>query len=153
MSLSRAVHGRGGFTVMETLTAVSIGLVLLSMTVRSLSPVQERTALRSAEQAFRGLVARTRAQAIERGEDAVLRLDAAGDSAWIVRGTQRVEGFAFDSELAVDVQTNVPVVICMTPRGVADPACGTNAVMTILFQRGGASSAIQVLPLGQILGS
>lgn len=153
MLQERGSFGRRGFSVLETLTALSIGVVLVSLSVRASTPVRENVAVQSADQAFRGMLARARSQAIERGENAVLHLDAGGDSVWIERGNQVIEGFRFDHELGVDVQTAGSVDLCMTPRGTADPTCGTGTVMTIRFQRGAASSALQVLPLGQIIGT
>ena len=153
MSFKSGLQSRRGYSVLETLTAVSIGMVLLSVSVRALSPVQENTAVRSADQAFRTLLAKTRSQAIERGENAILYLDAAGDSAWIERGNQKVDGFKFGEEFGVDVRTAGAVQICMTPKGLASTSCGTATLMTISFQVGSASRSLKVLPLGQVIES
>lgn len=146
------VRRRGGFTLMETVTALAIGFVLFSIASGSLVELRSKAALRSAEMAFRTTVARARSHALERGERTYLRLDAAGDSAWIVQGGSQVERLDFDADYGVELTSTLnPFIICFTPRGVAEPSCGNRFIAGIGFSAGGASEYVAVLPMGQVI--
>ncbi len=142
---------RGGFSAVEAVVTLSIAMLLLSLSARAMGPVQSASAVRAAEEAFSGLLARARSQAIERGTTALLRVDAAADSAWVTLGGNQVERFDFNSSLDVDLQAPSGAVLCLTPRGVADPSCTSGSVTPVSFRRGGHTRIIHVLPLGQMI--
>lgn len=144
--------GRRGFTLIETATALAIGFVLFSIATGSLVELRSKAALRSAEMAFRTTVARARSHALERGESTFLRLDAAGDSVWIVQGATQVERLDLKTDYGVDLtSTLTPFVLCFTPRGIAEPSCGNSLVGDIGFEIGGARTGVLVLPMGQVI--
>lgn len=145
-------RGRGGFTLIETLTALAIGFVLFSIASGSMVELRSKAALRSAEMAFRTTLARARSHALERGQLTYLRLDAAGDSVWIVQGATQVERLDLQSDYGVDLtSTLTPFVLCFTPRGVAEPSCGNSLVSGVGFEIGGAQTGVLVLPMGQVI--
>ena len=116
-----------------------------------MGPVQSASAVRSADEAFRGLVARARSLAIEQGTTTVVGVDPAGDSAWVTRAGVRIEGFRFHNSLGVDLRAPSNITLCLTPRGVADPNCANGMVSVFSFVRGSATRSVNVLPLGQVV--
>ena len=142
---------RAGFSLIEGLIAVSIGLLLLSITVRAMAPVRQASAVRSADHVVRTLMSRARAEAIERGDIVELRFDPSGDSAWVQAGSTQVDRFDFHDELGINVTAYGPVTVCMTPRGVADANCNQPTIPLIGLSLGGSYTSLKILPSGQIV--
>ena len=148
-----SVSATSGFSILEIIISLAIGLVLLSITAKAMSPAREATAVRSADQAVRSLVSRARAESIQRGTDVEFRVDPTGDSAWIQVGGQQITRFDFHDELGIDVLSTHAVTVCMTPRGVADANCNTPSVPTIGFHSGSKTRYVKILPSGQVVTS
>ena len=147
----RLVRNKAGFTVVELMTALAIGSILTGITFRELGPVRDASAARSARESYSSLYARARAISIQHGERVFVVTDPVGDSAWIQRGTEQVEVVHFATEYAVDLRTPTTHVICMTPRGFADPDCGNvDNVTNVTFEKHGHSQAVRVMPFGQV---
>ena len=142
---------RAGFTVVELLIALVIGLTLLSMAGQALSPVREASALRSSDYAIQYLVSRARATAIERRETVRHRIDPVGDTAWIQAGTDQVTRFDFDAELGADVVAGHTVTVCMTARGTGDPTCSQPTPAVIGLKVAEATRYVTILPSGQVI--
>ncbi len=125
--------------------------VLLSIIVRALSPLQNRIALRSSQEALKGLLATARVRAIEYGTRVRLKIDPAKDSAWVTADSV-LTSFGFASEFNVDVQSPADsVVLCMEPRGFANPSCNSfTNFATLLFVVGSETLSVTLLPMGQI---
>jgi prepilin-type N-terminal cleavage/methylation domain-containing protein len=143
---------KAGFTVLELLIVVVLGTILTSMTLKGFGMVSNQAAAREARGVFQGLVARTRAQAIESGIPTMLIADARGDSVMVFANGRVVENIRFGEELGVDIQTEQPVTrICMTPRGYANPDCNSfSSTIKMAFVRGPKTKTIEILPMGQI---
>ena len=140
-----------GFSIVELMLALAIGFVLLGITVRAMAPVRQASAVRSGDFVVRSMLSRARAEAIERNETVLMRLDPTGDTAWIQAGTDQVDRFDFHEELGVNVLAAQAVTICMTARGVADANCNYPLLPMIGLRVGGKSTYLQVLPSGQII--
>jgi prepilin-type N-terminal cleavage/methylation domain-containing protein len=141
-----------GFTAVELIIAIIIGGILTSMAIKGFGLVSDQVSAREARHIFQGMVARTRAQAIESGLRTILIADAQGDSVLIVGNGSIVEKVRFGEEMGVDIQSeNRMTRICMTPRGFANPDCNSfNSTIKMAFVRGTMHQSIEILPLGQI---
>ncbi len=145
-----------GFTMIEMVIAILIGSILTSIALTGLSNAQAGYAVRGAKTTYEALHARARAHAIERGENVMLHLDEAGDSAWIAHAGDVLETIHFDDNWNVDVEMTgtgaTSMKLCFTPRGYADLNCSTPSGMFVLvFRRGTDQESIILLPSGQIL--
>jgi hypothetical protein len=141
-----------GFTVLELLIVLVLGVIMTSMALKGFGMVANRFAAREARGVFQGMVARTRAQAIESGWSTMLIADAHGDSVMVLANGRIVENVRFGEELGVDIQTQQPLTrICMTPRGFANPDCNSfSSTIKMVFVRGPREETIEILPLGQL---
>lgn len=142
---------RAGFSLIEGILALAIGLVLLSITARAMAPVREASALRSGDQVVRSMLSRTRAEAIQRGETVRLRFDPTGDTAWIQASAGQLDRFDFDDELGVDLRASHSVTVCMTPNGVADANCSFPSIALIGLSTGTSHRFVTMLPSGQVI--
>lgn len=154
--LRTAAAARRGFTLIEVVVALVVAGILLGMAIGAFGPLQNDRAVASAQSAFLSLHAQTRAFALERGTLARLVVDAAGDSAFVtVRlgggADSTVNRYDFQEALGVTLESEpVAPVICMTPRGVANPTCSGGNVQ-VTFTRGSSETAVRILPLGQVI--
>lgn len=142
-----------GFTIIEIVVALMIGGVLTSIAVKSVGPLVDRFAVRSARNSFVSMHAKSRALAIERGTATRLHLEAGGDSVWISRDGDFIDSYHFGRRDKVDVQSTPEAIkICMTPRGYAEGSCNTppDESVTINFHRGNEQSVVKIMPLGQV---
>jgi len=141
-----------GFSVIELLVVVVLGTILTSMALKGFGMVANQASAREARGIFQGMVARTRAQAIESGMLTMLIADAQGDSVMVLANGRIVENIRFGEELGVDIQTSQRLTrICMTPRGFANPDCNSfSSTVKMAFVRGPKEKTIEILPLGQI---
>jgi type II secretory pathway pseudopilin PulG len=141
----------GGFTILELVVVMMVGIILTSIAMNSLQGVQGRAAARQARQVFVALHARTRATAIERGEIVRLNIAKTGDSIWMLRGTTVVEKLHLNQELGVDIEGTGTVTLCMSPRGYAETACNSfTSTQTIVFAAGGDTAGVQLQTMGQL---
>lgn len=142
-----------GFTLIEVIIAIMIGVILTSMAVKGFGAASTSLAARQARNVFNGMAARARAQAIESGITTVLIANVQGDSVMILgQGGQIVENVRFGEELAVDMQaTGGNFRVCMSPRGYADTDCNSfSSTIKVSFTAGGNTESLEILPLGQI---
>jgi len=133
------------------MVVVVLGAILTQMAVKGFGMVWSDIQAREAVEVFKGMVSRTRAQAIESGMPALLLADISGDSAMVVANGAIAEIVRF-GELGVDIQAaGGDVRICMTPRGFANPNCNSfDAPLKIAFVRGAEADTMEILPLGQV---
>jgi prepilin-type N-terminal cleavage/methylation domain-containing protein len=142
---------RAGFTIIELMIAIMVGLVLTSIAYRGFSGYMGRTAARSARNTFASLHARTRANAIEMGTTVQLNINRDADSVWVQRGATRVETIRFGGELGVDIQGSGTVRLCMNPRGFAETSCNSfTSTETLVFQAGTDTAGVQLRTMGQL---
>jgi prepilin-type N-terminal cleavage/methylation domain-containing protein len=143
---------KSGFTVVELLMVLVLGVIMTSMALKGFGMVANQFAAREARGVFQGMVARTRAQAIESGFTTMLIADAQGDSVMVWANGRIVENVRFREELGVDIQAYQPLTrICMTPRGFANPDCNSfSSTIKMAFVRGPKTNTIEILPMGQI---
>lgn len=142
-----------GFTLVELVIVLLIGAVLVSITVGRISKTRSVLAGNAARQAFIALHSRTRAQAIEFGTTARLRLDVTGDSAWIVQGGQTIETYRFgDDHVDVVSDSSDPLVqVCMIARGYSEPRCNSfTDPVELTFTTAEAEASVLLLPMGQL---
>jgi prepilin-type N-terminal cleavage/methylation domain-containing protein len=151
LALENMTRPRSGFTILELVIVIMVGALLTGIAFRGFSGVQGRMAARQARQSLASLHARTRANAIEMGTTVQLNIDRGGDSAWVQRGSTRVETIHFRGELDVDIQGSGTVRLCMNPRGFAETACNSfTSTETIVFAAGGDTAGVQIRTLGQL---
>ena len=145
---------RNGFTVLELVVVLMLGVALTSIAVRSMAGIQSRMSVRQARNVYAALHARARAQAVEFGEPVMVGIDAEGDSLWLERddGT-RLEVIRLFDEMGVDLQgSSSTYTVCMNARGFADESCNSfDEPVTLSFVMGGDSASLLILPLGQVI--
>lgn len=151
-TLARRLMHRRGFTIIELVIAITVGGILLSIAIAGFGAVESRTAARQARNAFAGLHARARAQAIEFGTRTMLMVDVDGDSVWIARNDTVLETVRFADEFGVDLTADGSrYALCMSPRGFADPDCTSfSGGAKLAFERSGESMTATMLPMGQL---
>lgn len=143
---------RRGFTIIEMLTVIVVGAILLTITVTQFGTVSRRFAVREASNTFAALHARTRAHAIEMGQAIEFHVDLDGDSVWIARNDTTVELVRLDAEFGVDVTgSSSSYTLCMNSRGYGDEGCNSFTTSAqIGFHSGADSTTVTMLPLGQL---
>jgi prepilin-type N-terminal cleavage/methylation domain-containing protein len=141
-----------GFTVLELVVAIVVGGILTQMAIKGFGMVASQISAREARTVFHGMLARTRAQAIESGATTALLVSAAGDSAMILANGRIVETIRFMERMGVDIQApDAFTRICINPRGFADTQCNSFESTTELsFVSGTGTETISILPLGQV---
>ena len=134
------------------MVVVVLTAVMAQMAYKGFGMVLSQVTAREARNVFSGMMARTRAEAIESGWSTVLLADAAGDSVMILADGQIVERVNFMREMGVDIQGPAGMTrICMTPRGFANPNCNSfDSPIRMTFVQGARSDTVQILPLGQL---
>ena len=144
------MRDRRGFTLLEITLVVALSATLLGVAWAAMGRARASYAVRASRTAFAGLAARARATAVERGHRIRLELDADGDSAWVVDGTEVIEVLRFGA--TADVEVEPTLVQCFGPRGVATPPCGSVPdPVVVRFTRDGRWAEGMLLPLGQFL--
>lgn len=145
-------HSRTGFTLIEVVIVLMIGVILTTIALSSFGGAQDRLAVRQARSTFAGLHARTRAQAIERGEMARLFVDTDRDSVWIEMGGDQIETLRFRENFNVDIQAPVTLLrLCMNPRGFAETSCNSfTTPQTVTFAARGYTASTEIQTLGQL---
>ena len=149
-----------GFTIIEMVFVILIGSILTAVAMRSFQNVQSAYAARSARTMYATLHQRARSRAIEMGETVLFIVDTVGDSAFIFSGGAVTEVTRFRSQLNVDlVATPTTFLLCMTPRGYADPNCSafaftatSSSPINLEFWMNADSSTVTILPMGQLVG-
>lgn len=144
-----------GFTIIELIIALTLGAILVSMTLKGFGPTVTGLAVSNARQSFAALEARARMHAVERGALARLHVDPAGDSIWVEgSGGARVafENFATSREVDIQSTTTGVITVCMSPRGFAETSCNSfgTASVTLDFVQGPESASLTIRPLGQL---
>ena len=141
-----------GFTVIELMVAIVLGGILAQMAIKGFGMVSSRLSAREAGTVFQGMLARTRAQAIESGLTTVLLADAAGDSVMVLANGRVVETIRFMERMGVDIQGPENVTrICMNPRGFANARCNSfESSIELSFVSGTGTETLTILPLGQV---
>ncbi len=141
-----------GFSTIETVIVVMIASLMVQLAVSVSGPVLDRMAVKSASGSLVALHARARAHAIERGRVVRLRIDLAGDSAWISDGDERIETLRLGQERNVELTGTGSVVLCLNTRGYADTNCNSfSDSVAFGFSRGTASENVVILSLGQMV--
>lgn len=154
-----------GFTIVELVIALTIGVILTSLSMPAFQGVRSTLSVRNAKTMYATLHQRARARSIELGETVLFFVDSAGDSAWIFVPSSGISDVTrFGDELNVDIVSSTgtaPHFVCMTPRGYADYDCGafggfinstTSGTIRLEFWQNADSTSLLVLPMGQLVG-
>ena len=141
-----------GFTLIELLIVIVVGGLLVQLAIKGVGEASSRMSARESRNVVQGMMARTRAQAIESGVTTTLLIDAAGDSVMVLANGEVGETVNFREVFEVDIQAKVAMTwICMTPRGFANPDCNSfDKPVQIAFVRGAQSDTLEILPMGQL---
>ena len=144
---------RNGFTLIEVLIALLVGVTLTSIAIRSVGAVESRASVRQARSVFASLHARARAQAIETGEMTRLWVDTNQDSVWIMRGAAQLETVRFGEDFGVDIQGGASQLrLCMSPRGFAEVDCNSfKNTQTLTFAARDETASVEIRTLGQLM--
>ena len=148
------MSNRRGFTIIELLTAIMVGAILVTIGITAFGTVSRRFAAREARSAFSSLHARARAQAIEYGEGIEFHTEAAGDSIWIERNDTTLEKLRLQNEFGVDLMsTPASVTLCLNSRGYGSEGCSVNlgSAVTFSFATTTDTFSVEMLPLGQLV--
>jgi prepilin-type N-terminal cleavage/methylation domain-containing protein len=155
---------RAGFTLIELLVVIVIGSILIGIALAGFQSAQAAFAARGAKTMYATFHQRARAKAIELGRTMLVIVDSSGDSAfiidWVPPSTFEITDIVnFRRELNVDLRSSPSAfLICMTPRGFADPTCPafgfstTTSPLRLEFWLNADSSSVVLLPMGQLVG-
>lgn len=151
---------KSGFTMIEMVVVVMVVGLLALVGINGMSGVQSRYAVRAAKNVFGSLHARTRAQAIEFGQNMKLEVSTAGDSVWITRNDSVIDIVRFGADSTgsavrqgVDITAaDASYTVCMGPRGFAETTCTSFAGRKwIYFSQGGETDSLGINSMGTIL--
>ena len=157
-------HKRAGFSLIELLVVILIGSILVTIALSTFQGAQTRLAARGGKTMYATLHQRARAKAIELGRTQLFVVDAAGDSAFIMdwippAAPVTTDVTRFREQLNVDLRAAMAsFMICMTPRGYADPTCPafgfatSNVPIRLEFWLNADSTSVTILPMGQLVG-
>jgi prepilin-type N-terminal cleavage/methylation domain-containing protein len=155
---------RSGFTLIELLVVIIIGSILVTIGLSTFQNAQTALAARGAKTMYATLHQRARAKAIELGRTQLFIVDAVGDSAfiydWNPPATPVITDVTrFREQMNVDLRASASsFLICMTPRGYADPTCPAFGFPTstvpikLEFWLNADSTSVTILPMGQLVG-
>jgi prepilin-type N-terminal cleavage/methylation domain-containing protein len=150
---------RAGFTLIELVVVILIGSILMGFALASFQNAQSAFAARGAKSMYATFHQKARARAIETGETVRLIVDVQGDSAWMLVPGVANDIVNFRRELNVDLRASSSMfLICMTPRGFADPSCPAfgyslnTSPIRLEFWLTSDSSSVLILPMGQLVG-
>lgn len=140
-----------GFSLVELVFVILIGTIMTSIVIRGFGNTRAGNSVRSAEQNFRGLHARARAYAIERGSETTLVIDPAQDEV-LIRDADgnTVDAMDFFETLGVDIRSSGTVELTFTARGYADVPVSDNALTDIAFVQESEERIVSILPIGQL---
>ena len=139
-----------GYSLIEVAVVLMVAGIFLDVSARPMASVTAGLAVNAAHESFVALHARARAHAVERGTPVDFHVDPVGDSAWIEMDGETLEVARFGD---VDLQASAAITVCMSPRGIADTRCNSfSGIETVSFENRGESSALDILPLGKIVG-
>lgn len=141
-----------GFSLIELVVVVIIGTIMTTIVIRGFGNARAGNSVRAAEQNFRGLHARARAYAIERGEQTWLIVDPNQDEVRVLdSGGTVVDQMDFFETLGVDVVSDGVLRLNFTPRGYSDPDQNNfDALTKIVFGQEADERVIYLLPIGQL---
>jgi hypothetical protein len=140
---------------------ILIGSILTMVALSTFQNAQARMAARGAKTMYATLHQRARSRAVEMGTTVIFWVDTAGDSAMIFANGAFTDQTNFRRQLEVDLRsTPSSFIMCMTPRGFADPSCpglGLGGVtlaspVKVEFWLNADSTSLDVLPMGQLVG-
>lgn len=141
-----------GFTLIEVVVVLTVGAILLGISVVAFGQVRSGMAVREGTRIFASFHARARAQAVEFGQTVEFHVDVDGDSIWVERNDTVLERANLMTELGVDMRSSSSTYrLCMNSRGYGQTSCNSFSSLVIVgFMNGADTATVRMLPLGGI---
>lgn len=142
------VHQKG-VTIVELIFVLLMASLLLSIAVRETSGLGNQRAVGNARDAVLMTPHRARAEAMRTGQPVYIWIRPDAGDVDVGTASDTVQSLRMsDYGVAMEGDT---ITLCYTSRGYALPGCTTIAsTAELVFTRGGSSTGLMVLPLGQM---
>ena len=150
MDRGNCMRGRPGFTVIEMLIVLIVGSMVLGVASRSFVQVANQRAVSNVRDEAIRVAHEARSEALRSGRIIYMRVLPDSNLVRVETSTGQVLRELDSDDFNADMVGN-RASVCYTGRGYALPGCTTvKSRQPVGFTRGGDSTAVEILPLGQV---
>lgn len=144
------MRSRRGFTLIEMLIVLVVGSMVLGVASREFVHVADQRAVSNVRDEAIRVAYEARSEALRSGRVIYMHVVPDSNVMRVQTGTGEVLRELDSSDFRADMVGN-RASVCYTGRGYALPGCTTvKSNQAVGFTRGGDSTAVTILPLGQV---